>query len=58
MDADRHRGERKTGRHGQKQSNMLQMDGPRERQLYLDEKQNPISFPMCSRGGVRKDLRM
>lgn len=58
MDADRRRGERNTGRHGQKQNNMLPTDGPREGELYLDEKQSPISFPMCSRVGVCEDLRV
>lgn len=44
--------------HSQKENNMLQMDKPREREVYLDEKQSPISLPMCFCMGVCKDLRM
>lgn len=32
------------------------MDRPREKAVYLDEKQNPISFPVCFSMRVCKDV--
>lgn len=41
------RGEGKNRKTRTKRNNMLLMDRTREREVYLDEKQNPISFPTC-----------